>query len=121
MTPAPPVVAHPRALPVLLATLALTGFALATLATLVVARHTGAACVEDATAHQLWSGQRALLAVALTALLPWGLVASRTAPHTPARYRLLVCAAVAASPPVVALVVGLDHAFWRSGLCPAAL
>ena len=121
MTPAPPVASARRAVPVLLAALALTGFALAALATLLVARHAGAACVQDATAHQLWSGQRALLAVALAALLPWGLAASRTAPHTPARFRLLACAAVAASPPVVALAVGLDHAFWRSGLCQAAL
>ena len=121
MTPAPPVAARPRALPVLLAALALTGFALATLATLVAARSAAAGCGEDAAAHQLWSGQRALLAIVLAALLPWGLAASRTAPHSPARFRLLVCAAVAASPPVVALVVGLDHAFWRSGLCQAAL
>jgi hypothetical protein len=106
-----------RALPALLAALALTGFALATLATLAAARYAGATCAEDAAAHQPWSGQRALLGVVLAALLPWVLAASRTAPHTSTRLRLLVCAAVTASPPVLALLVGLDHDFWRDGLC----
>ncbi|HET9760890.1 MAG TPA: hypothetical protein VFP51_14140 [Nocardioidaceae bacterium] len=105
-----------RALPALLAALALAGSALATLATLAAARYAGATCAEDA-AHQPWSGQRALLGVVLAALLPWVLAASRTAPHTSTRFRLLVCAAVTASPPVLALLVGLDHDFWRAGLC----
>lgn len=106
-----------RALPALLTALALTGFALATLATLAAARYAGATCAEDAAAHQPWSGQRALLGVVLAALLPWVLAASRTAPHTSTRFRLLACAAVTASPPVLALLVGLDHDFWRAGLC----
>lgn len=117
MTSAPPVPARRRALPTLLATLALAGFALATLATLAAARYAGATCAGDGAAHQPWSGQRALLGVVLAALLPWVLAASRTAPHTSTRFRLLVCAAVTASPPVLALLVGLDHDFWRDGLC----
>ena len=99
------------------AALALAGFALATLGTLAAARYAGATCAEDAAAHQPWSGQRALLGVVLAALLPWVLAASRTAPHTSTRFWLLVCAAVTASPPVLALLVGLDHDFWRYRLC----
>ena len=57
------------------------------------------------------------LQLLLVALLPWGLAASRTAPHSRGRVRLLVGAAVCAAPPVLALVVGLDHRFWQAGLC----
>jgi hypothetical protein len=117
VTPASTAPTRRRSLPALLAALALAGFALATLATLAVARYAGATCAGDATAHQPWSGQRALLGVVLAALLPWVLAASRTTPHTPTRFRLLACAAVTASPPVLALLVGLDHDFWRDGLC----
>lgn len=117
VTSAPHVAALPRALQLLLVTLAATGTGLSAVATLLAVRFAGAACVADATAHQVWAGQRALLGVVLVALLPWGLAASRTAPHSRARVRLLVAAAVCAAPPVLALVVGLDHRFWQAGLC----
>ena len=117
VTSAPHVAALPRALQLLLVTLAATGTGLSGLATLLAVRFAGAACVAEATEHQVWSGQRALLGVLLVALLPWGLAASRTAPHSRARVRLLVAAALCAAPPVLALVVGLDHRFWQAGLC----
>jgi hypothetical protein len=117
VTSAPPVAALPRALQLLLVALAATGTSLSAVATLLAVRFTGVACVADATAHQVWSGQRALLGVVLVALLPWGVAASRTAPHTRGRVRLLVGAAVCAAPPVLALMVGLDHGFWQAGLC----
>ena len=85
--------------------------------TLLVVRVAGAACIPGATAHQVRPGQRALLGVVLVSLLPWWLVARRTAPHSRGRVRLLVAAAVCAAPPVLALVVGLDHRFWQAGLC----
>lgn len=117
VTSAPHVAALPRALRLLLVTLVATGASLSTVATLLAVRFTGAGCVADATAHQVWSGQRALLGVVLASLLPWVLAASRTAPHSRGRVRLLVGAAVCAAPPVLALVVGLDHRFWQAGLC----
>ena len=117
VTSAPPVGTLPRALQLLLVTVAATGTGLSAVATLLAVRFAGAACVADATAHQVWSGQRALLGVVLVALLPWTLAASRTAPHSRGRVRLLVGAAVCAAPPVLALVVGLDHRFWQAGLC----
>ena len=117
VTSAPPVAALPRGLQLLLVALAATGTSLSAVATLLAVRFAGAACVADATAHQVWAGQRALLGVVLVALLPWGVAASRTAPHSPGRVRLLVGAAVCAAPPVLALVVGLDHGFWQAGLC----
>ena len=117
VTSAPHVAALPRALQLLLVTLAATGAGLSAAATLLAARFAGSVCVADATAQQVWSGQRALLGVVLMSLLPWGLAASRTAPHSRGRVRLLVGAAVCAAPPVLALVVGLDHGFWQAGLC----
>ena len=117
VTSAPHVAPLPRTLQLLLVTLAATGAGLSGAATLLAARFAGSVCVADATAHQVWSGQRALLGVVLMSLLPWGLAASRTAPHSRGRVRLLVGAAVCAAPPVLALVVGLDHGFWQAGLC----
>jgi hypothetical protein len=117
VTSSPHAAALPRALQLLLVPLAATGMTLSAVATLLAVRFAGAACVTDATAHQVWSGQRALLGVVLVALLPWGLAASRTAPHSRGRVRLLVGAAACAAPPVLALVVGLDHRFWQAGLC----
>ena len=114
---APQVAALPRGLRVLVVPLAATGRCLSTVAALRAVRVAGAACAADASAHQVWSGQRALLGVALVTLRPWGLAASRTAPHSRGRVRLLVGAAVCAAPPVLALVVGLDHRFWQAGLC----
>ena len=117
VTSASPVASRPHALRLLLVSLAATGIILSTVATLLAVRFAGAGCADHATAHQVWSGQRALLGVVLVALLRWGLAAGGSAPRCRGRVHLLVAAAVCASPPALALLVGLDNRFWQAGLC----
>ena len=53
----------------------------------------------------------------LAALLPWAVAASRTEPRSRRRKHLLVAAAACATPAAAALVIGLEHPFWRALAC----
>ncbi|NUR07905.1 MAG: hypothetical protein HOQ22_18650 [Nocardioidaceae bacterium] len=82
-------------------------------ATWLVLAFGGSTCNEPPTADEVWEGQGSLLVILALAGLPWALLATFLRP----RVRFVVPGLVCIAAPLVCLVLGLDHDFWRGSFC----